>query len=206
MPILTMTASLQSEETGLEYQQPAAGVSPEVPRPEALRSLEEHMAPFLHRVPERMRGLYSGSSPLEVRPTEFHVPWDAKPRPPSRAFWLRARGALPDDLHLHQRLLAYVSDWGLLETSLMPHPKALWNPDMQCASLSHGIHFHRSFRLDKQWLCHVMTSPSSSGGRGFALGEVWTEDGVLVASTSQEGLIRAGRPRGPGKTVGSDET
>ena len=87
---------------------------------------------------------------------------------------------------------ADVSDWGLLETSIMPLPVAMWLPQMQAGSLSHSMHFHHPsrFRLDTEWLCHVMRSPVASGGRGFALGEVWTESGLLVATTSQEGLVR----------------
>jgi len=67
----------------------------------------------------------------------------------------------------------------------------MWNPGLSCASLSHSVHFHRPVpNLSEQWLCHAMYSPTSGGGRGFALGEFWTEEGELVASTAQEGLIR----------------
>ena len=58
------------------------------------------------------------------------------------------------------------------------------------ASLSHSLHFHAPFSLDKQWLCHVVRSPVASGGRGLAVGQFWSEEGVLVASSSQEGLMR----------------
>lgn len=188
-PILSMTASFQSPEAGFEHTF-KPGLQPEWSRPDHLKSIHEHMAPVLERVPPKMRALFTpDTTPFDVRPNIFISPYDCDQHAPSRAVWLRAREPLSNDLRVHQRLLTYMSDWNLLGTSLLPHPTASWVPQMQIASLSHSIHFHREFRID-DWLCHVMRSPSASGGRGFALGEVWTEDGVLVASTAQEGLIR----------------
>ena len=92
------------------------------------------------------------------------------------------------------RLLSYISDWGLLEASVFPHKVVMWQADMQMASLSHNMVFHRPFKLD-EWLCHAIRSPASSGGRGFAVGEVWSESGTLVATTAQEGLMRLGGAR-----------
>jgi acyl-CoA thioesterase-2 len=57
------------------------------------------------------------------------------------------------------------------------------------ASIDHAIWFHRHARVD-DWLLYSLDSPSSSGARGFARGSFYTRDGVLVASTAQEGLIR----------------
>eukprot|EP00966_Prymnesium_polylepis_P247612 5725751-Prymnesium_polylepis.1 len=194
-PVLAMTASLQTPETGMEHQEVAA-LRPEWGRPDELRSWDEHMAPFLDRVPQKLRALHE-AQPVEFRPAEFVAPWDTTIRPPHRAFWVRMREALPDDPQVHERLLTYISDWAMLETSLMPHPTAFTRPEMQMASLSHSVYFHQPFRLDRQWLCHAMHSPVSSGGRGLTLGEFWTEDGVLVASTAQEGLIRRKAMPGP---------
>ena len=77
---------------------------------------------------------------------EFVLPWDATPRPPCRAVWVRMRSELPDDQQVHERVLTYISDWGLLDTSLLPHPMAIAMPEMQMASLSHSVHFHQPFR------------------------------------------------------------
>lgn len=188
-PILCMTASFQAPEVGMEHQM--GGLDPEWRRPDDLASMVELMEPHLKHVPSKIRALYTeGGSPFDIRPTSFNSPWDVTVRTPSDAIWIRAKEELPDDLRVHQRLLTYASDWGLLATSLNPHPTALWAPDVRVASLSHSLHFHQPFRLDKQWLCHAFRSPASSGGRGYCIGEIWTEDGVLVASTAQEGLIR----------------
>ena len=188
--ILSLTASFQAPELGLESQTIKA-LQPEWRRPDELQSLEEHMAPYLERMPKRLARLYM-DGPIEIRPSTFAAPWDESHREPQRAFWVRLRGGVPDDPRVHQRLLTYISDWGLLETALLPLPTAAWLPHMQVASLTHSVHFHHPsrFRLDGEWLCHVMTSPVAAGARGYAMGEVWTEGGLLVASTSQEGLIR----------------
>lgn len=190
-PILVMTASFQTPEVGLMHQW-RDGLKAEWGKPDDFRPLTELMEPYLDKIPERVRGIYSeGVSPIETRPaTEMVLPWDPTQREPTKAVWVRASEAMPDDSRVHERLLTYVSDWGLLETAIYPHATALWRPEMQVASLSHSMYFHHSFRMDQQWLCHVMHSPVSSGGRGYALGEFWTEDGKLVASTAQEGLMR----------------
>ena len=143
----------------------------------------------LDPLPPKMQMLYAESAPIEMRPVEYVSPFDRTPRPPSRALWFRCLGPLPDDHAVHQRLLTYASDWSLLETAILPHPTALWGTDVRAASLTHSVHFHREYRAD-EWHCHAMHSPSASGARGFALGEVWSEDGRLVASTAQEGLLR----------------
>ncbi len=57
------------------------------------------------------------------------------------------------------------------------------------ASLDHALWFHCEFRMD-EWLLYSMDSPNASGARGYARGQLFTETGKLVASTSQEGLIR----------------
>lgn len=97
--------------------------------------------------------------------------------------------ALPDDEALHRCFLAYVSDFHLLTTALMPHAVSLGSPKLVMASIDHAMWFHRNVRVD-DWLLYATSSPSASGARGFAQGSVFARDGRLVASTSQEGLIR----------------
>ena len=104
-------------------------------------------------------------------------------------------GALPDTLSLHQCVLAYASDFSLLDTALIAHGKLMFDKDMQLASLDHALWFHRPFRAD-EWLLYAMDSPSSHGARGFCRGSVFTRDGTLVASVAQEGLMRQRDIRG----------
>ena len=96
------------------------------------------------------------------------------------------------DLSLHRALLAYASDMTLLHTCLRPHGQSLFDPKLQIASLDHAMWFHRPFRMD-QWLLYAQDSPSSSGARGFSRGQLFTQDGELVASVAQESLMRERR-------------
>ena len=116
-------------------------------------------------------------------------PSDSTPRPAQSKVWFRANGPLPDDPRVHQHLLAYASDFHLIGACLRPHGVTWFTPGMQVASLDHSMWFHQPFRLD-QWLLYSMDSPVTSSARGLARGQFFTQDGVLVASTAQEGLIR----------------
>ena len=89
--------------------------------------------------------------------------------------------------HLHRCLLTYVSDYHLLATATLPHGVTFL--ELQLASIDHAIWFHRDLRVD-EWLLYAIESPSASGARGFCRGSIYTQDGRLVASVAQEGLIR----------------
>ncbi len=106
-----------------------------------------------------------------------------------RQFWIRASGKLADDQNLHACVLAYASDLTLLGASLLPHGIIIGDRRIQPASIDHALWFHRPFRAD-EWLLYDQASPSASGARGFATGRLFSEDGRLVASVAQEGLIR----------------
>ena len=90
---------------------------------------------------------------------------------------------------MHRCILAYVSDFHLLDTAVMPHALTLSSPQVVIASIDHAMWFHRAVRVD-DWLLYATDSPSASGARGFARGSLFSRDGRLVASTSQEGLVR----------------
>jgi acyl-CoA thioesterase-2 len=108
---------------------------------------------------------------------------------PLKYIWFRAVDALNADEALHRCLLAYVSDFHLLDTALKPHGVSMISSKLVMASIDHAMWFHRSVRVD-DWLLYAIDSPSSSGARGFARGSVFARDGRLVASAAQEGLIR----------------
>jgi acyl-CoA thioesterase-2 len=106
--------------------------------------------------------------------------------------WLRADGDLPDDPVLHACIVTYASDMTLLDTTVLPHGIGWADDSVQMASLDHAMWFHRPFRADN-WLLYDQTAPSTFGSRGLAAGRIFTEDGKLVVSVMQEGLIRAVR-------------
>jgi acyl-CoA thioesterase-2 len=93
---------------------------------------------------------------------------------------------------LHRCLLAYVSDFYLLDTALMPHGLSMSASNMVIASIDHAMWFHRSLRVD-DWLLYATDSPSASGARGFNRGSIFTREGRLVASVAQEGLLRVAK-------------
>ncbi|QLH63534.1 acyl-CoA thioesterase II [Serratia symbiotica] len=187
-PIFYMTASFQSREVGFEHQ----NTMPKVSLPEGLMSESEIAQELAHRLPEKLREKFIGQKPLEMRPVKFHNPLKGSVQEPHRYVWLRANGSMPDDPHIHQHLLSYASDFHLLPTALQPHGVGFLEPDMQVATIDHSMWFHRPFRMD-DWLLYAVESTSASGARGFVRGQIYTREGVLVASTVQEGVIRQHR-------------
>ncbi len=111
------------------------------------------------------------------------------PQPPQQKIWFKAIGDVPDEPLLHASLLVYESDNVLLGTARMPHRGSFKRETMQVASLDHAVWFHDRFKVD-EWLLYCVESPSASNARGYSRGSIFTEDGRLVASTMQEGLIR----------------
>ena len=103
--------------------------------------------------------------------------------------WIRTTGPVPADRALQAAVLAYLSDMTLLDTSTFAHGRAIFDRDIQAASLDHAMWFHRQHPLDG-WLLYTQDSPSTQGARGFTRGALYAEDGTLIASVAQEGLIR----------------
>ncbi|MGV8919038.1 MAG: acyl-CoA thioesterase II [Pseudomonas sp.] len=184
-PIFTCSASFQYDEKGFEHQTQM----PQVVGPENLPSELELTQLRAHLIPEKMREKLLCPKPIEFRPVTDVDPYDPKPSEAIKYVWFRADGSLPDVPALHKYLLAYASDFNLLTTSLQPHGKSVFQKDMQVASLDHSLWFHADLRAD-DWLLYVMDSPWAGNSRGFSRGSVYNRAGQLVASVSQEGLIR----------------
>jgi acyl-CoA thioesterase-2 len=184
-PIFVCTASFQIAEAGAEHQQSM----PEVPGPDDLDPPAPLSAEALDKVPVKLRRWLMRAGPFEFR----HV-WprdDLQPpkRPPLQHVWFKLTDRVDDDPVLHRSLLAYASDFHLIGTATLPHGISYLHPNVQMASLDHALWFHRPFRAD-EWLLYSCDSPSAQGARGLARGSIYTRDGILVASTAQEGLIR----------------
>ncbi|CNJ87835.1 acyl-CoA thioesterase II [Yersinia enterocolitica] len=187
-PIFYMTASFQSQEEGFEHQ----NTMPDVPPPEGLMSETDIARKFAHLIPEKVRDKFIGHQPIEMRPVKFHNPLQGSAAEPNRYVWFKANGEMPDDLRVHQYLLGYASDFNFLPTALQPHGIGFLEPGVQIATIDHSMWFHRPFRLD-DWLLYAVESTSASGARGFVRGQIYNREGVLVASTVQEGVIRLHR-------------
>lgn len=184
-PIFYLTASFQTQEEGFEHQD----VMPAVPQPEELMSELDIARKMAHLLPASVRDKFLCERPIEMRPVKFHNPLQGDVEEPVRYVWFKANGTMPDDLRVHQYLLAYASDFNFLPTALQPHGKGFLEADMQVATLDHSMWFHRPFRMD-DWLLYAVESPSASGARGLVRGRFFTRDGKLIATTVQEGLIR----------------
>ncbi len=183
--IFTMSASFHKDEEGYVHQ----AKMPDVPAPEGLPGVADLMGQMLDKLPENMRRYWARQHPVDLRPVDISRYLSREPGPAVQHIWLRANGTLGDDLKIHAGILAYASDFTLLDTALVPHGKLLFDADVQLASLDHAMWFHRPFRAD-EWLLYTQDSPNGSGARGFCRGSVFARDGRLIASVAQEGLIR----------------
>jgi acyl-CoA thioesterase II len=184
-PIFNFSASFQKDEPGFAHQSPM----PDVPPPDQVEGDEERYARWAKP------GIRASLARVKDRPFELRTidpeddPLHPSPQPPVRRIWVRAVDKLADSQALHSYLLAYVSDYSLIASALLPHGVTWHTPGMQVASLDHVMWFHQPFRVD-EWLLYSIESPSASGARGLARGSIYTQDGRLVASVAQEGLIR----------------
>jgi acyl-CoA thioesterase-2 len=185
-PIFNLAASFQKVEAGFEHQDEIPKVAP----PESLPSSRDRALALAEQQSPIARERILAERPFEMRPTEPDDPGATHPlRPPRRMVWIRAMGKLPDDPALHGYLLAYVSDHSFITTALLPHGVTVFAPGMQVASLDHVMWFHQPFRMD-EWLLYAIDSPAAHGARGLVRGRIFSQDGRLVASCAQEGLIR----------------
>ncbi|MDO4723296.1 MAG: acyl-CoA thioesterase II [Comamonadaceae bacterium] len=169
--IFHMSASFQREEPGADHQSPM----PAAPAPQDTRP---------HHPPVSVL-----QRPFEIRFVDPRTTKAHGPLPPTNQVWLRTCAPVPDDPLIHQALLAYISDFSLLGVALRPHGLHFGMPGLKTVSLDHAMWFHRPFRCD-EWLLYDMDSPSASGARGFARGALYNQQGQLVASVAQEGLMR----------------
>lgn len=186
-PIFTMEASFQTPEEGFSHRE----TMPDVPPPEGLQSDREIGEALREQAPEIYR-LTRLERPIECRPTEGAALYIEGNKDARQHIWIKALGSLPDTDRMHQVALAYVSDYNLLATALLPHRKALSNNRVFLASLDHAMWFHQPFRMD-DWMLYSIESPSAGSARGFSRGSLFTRDGRLVASVAQEGLMRLRR-------------
>lgn len=183
--IFSMMVQFQVPETGYTHQAPM----PDVPGPDGLATQAELREQWKDDCPPALRAYFTRELAIEFKPVAPQNPFKPTERPPQQAIWFRAAGALPDDAHLHQCVLAYASDFNLVTTALLPHGRHYTSKGMIVASLDHALWFHRPAKVD-DWLLYVMDSPGAQSARGLSRGSIYTRDGTLVASVAQEGLMR----------------
>jgi len=183
--IFNMTASFQIPEQGLTHQ----ALMPDVPGPEGIPDLPVVNPRETEKLPKKIQRFLQHRRPFFVRVVP-RADGEEQQLEPVKYVWMKAIENLSDDPALHQRMLAYISDYQLLATATLPHGDlSVMRDNLQMASLDHAMWFHRPCRVD-QWLLFAFDSPSASGARGLARGQVFNQEGTLFVSTAQEGLIR----------------
>jgi len=184
-PIFYLTASYHGEAPGFEHQ----NNMPRILGPENYASEQELVKSVAHLLPKKFADTFTQEMAIEVRPVNVVNPIEPKKTEAKQYLWIKATGDLPKNQLIHQYLLGYASDWGFLTTALHPHGVSLMTPNFQLATIDHSIWFHRSFNMD-EWLLFAIESPTASNTRGLVRGEIYSQDGKLVASAVQEGVMR----------------
>lgn len=183
VPILSMITSFQEDQPGVEHtDHPPTSV----PGPDEVVSALDVLAPVDHPI----AAYWTQTSAFDIRHVEESLYLEpARVATDRQLVWMRARGPVPDDQVLHRALLAYACDQVMLEPLLRRHGASWATPGMSIASLDHAMWWHRPVRVD-EWLLYVQSAPSAQGGRGLTAARVYRQDGTLVATIAQEGMLR----------------
>lgn len=182
-PILSLTTSFQEEQAGLEH---ADSPPTRTPPPESVPSAMELLGATDHPV----AAFWTQTNAFDLRHVEEPIYLEPAATPTDRQMvWMRARGPVDVSEVLHRALLAYACDQVMLEPLLRRHGLSWATRGLSIASLDHAMWWHRPVRVD-EWLLYVQSAPSAHGGRGLSSARVYTQDGTLVASIAQEGMIR----------------
>lgn len=185
--IFILSASFQREESGYEHQ---IDMKSDVKFPEELLSWTDLLETYRDVLPSRVKGFFEIERPIEFKPIQIANPLEKKDLPPFTDVWVKLKGDVSKlNTSEKQQILTYISDYNILTSAMNRHAsKANWN-NTQTASLDHSMWFFRDFDYD-DWLLYSLESPNTSNARGFAKGNLFTRDGVLIASVAQEGLMR----------------
>jgi len=192
--ILNMSASFHVNEEGWDYQH----TMPDVPAPETLISREELHRRNVDHIPAERREDFLRRRPIDYREVAARDLFDPEPTSDRNQMWFRMQGAAGANPQMQHCLLAYASDMNLLGSSLRPHGLTWYKPRQMTASLDHAMWFHAPIQFEN-WHLYSMDAPFTGGARGFNRGSIYTQDGVLVASVAQEGLMRPLKPT-PGES------
>jgi acyl-CoA thioesterase-2 len=185
--IFTAMVSFAQPEEGLNYQIQ----EPDYPAPMQVKSEAELKKMMVEFVPENVRASFMRDRHVEIRPIDPANPYQSQPAAPSYAHYIRTHDRIAaeiDEVSLHQAIAAFYSDFTLMTTALRPHGLSWLSPSLQCASIDHAMYFHKPFRVD-DWMLYDMDATVSANSRGLNFGRMW-QNGELVCSTTQEGLIR----------------
>ena len=184
--IFNMAASFHIKEEGESHQINM----PNVLTPDLLLTDLQQAEGLQHKDPERFQRLMKAHPQIfEFKPVDKAIYLQTQNSPPLAHIWFRIKEKIKGSLPLQQQILAFASDYSLLLSATLPHREKLMNAKMYYASLDHALWFHRDFKID-DWLLYAIESPSASNARGFSRGSIFNKNGLMVASVTQEGLMR----------------
>jgi len=188
VPILSMIASFQDEDEGLEHH---LDMPTDLPDPESLPRTSDTLGHIDHDFARH----WANDRPFDMRhvPSSIYLTVDGE-HTSKQMLWMKTFEPIPDDPDLHRAALAYVSDYSIMEPVMRRHGLAWATPGLKVASLDHAMWWHRFGRVD-EWMLYVQDSPSAQGGRGLSTGSIYSREGLLLATVAQEGMVRVPKPR-----------
>jgi len=184
--IFTMTVSFQKDEEGMSHSIDM----PKVPMPEDLKDEIEMRTEDIDKVPEELRPYFLKEREYSIKWVEWNDVFEPKVLPPIRNVWLKPNGFIPPGRETHNAFLAYISDSGILAPALFPHGISYMSPDLMMASLDHTMWFHKPNFEFNDWVLYATDSPYTGNSRGLGRGTFFSRDGEVIASVTQEGLLR----------------
>lgn len=183
--IFNMSASFQVAEEGWDHQHQM----PNVAGPEGLKTRAQLRESIVHKIPEKLRSEFLRPRPIEVREVDPRDMVDPAPQDDQNHTWIRLEAARGQGPQMQHCLLAYASDMSLLGSSLLPHGLTWVKGGVMMASLDHAMWFHAPIQFE-DWHLYSMDAPFTGGARGFTRGTIYNQNGQMVASVAQEGLLR----------------
>ena len=185
--IFILAASFHKKENGYEHQEP---IKSSIKQPEELLSWSDLLSQYGNFIPSQLKDFLSIERPIDFKPVHVLNPMERKDLPPVEDMWFKLKGETSNiELTLKHQILTYISDYNILNAALKPNASKASIGNTQMASLDHSMWFFRDFDFT-DWMLFSVVSPSTSGARGLATGNIFTRDGILIATVAQEGLLR----------------
>ena len=185
--IFILAASFHKKEEGYEHQEP---IKKSIKQPEELLSWSDLLSQYGEFIPTQLRDFLSIERPIDFKPVHVLNPMERKDLPAVEDMWFKLKGDVSNlELSLKHQILTYISDYNILNAALKPNASKASIGNTQMASLDHSMWFFRDFDFN-DWMLFSVVSPSTSGARGLATGNIFTRDGILMATVAQEGLLR----------------
>ncbi|TVZ56211.1 acyl-CoA thioesterase-2 [Lutibacter sp. Hel_I_33_5] len=186
--IFILAASFHKKEEGFEHQKE---FPKDIKQPEELLSWEDMVDQFGDFLPKPLKYFLSIDRPVDFKPVRVPNPMDPENLPANEQVWFKLKGDNHTDIEtrMKQQILTYLSDYNVLNAAFNPNASEYSFRNTQTASLDHSMWFFRDFDFD-DWMLFSAESPNTFGARGFVTGNIFTRKGTLVASFTQEGLMR----------------